>query len=50
MAAHVDAKGLIAQVIFMQAYRWLIERALRRVRAKSWDGEDAIAKNTEKQA
>lgn len=29
------------QVIFMQAYRWLILRALRRVRARDWGPEDA---------
>ncbi|CAL5219959.1 g1893 [Coccomyxa viridis] len=28
-------------VIFMQAYRWLILRALRRVRARDWGPEDA---------
>lgn len=37
------------QVIFMQAYRWLIMRALRRVRARDWGAEEAEVQLREKE-
>ena len=36
------------QVIFMQAYRRLIMRALRRVRARNWGAEEAQMQIREK--
>ena len=39
----------MVQVLFMQAYRWLIQRALRRVRARDWGGEDTKVKSREKE-
>lgn len=33
--------SMTVQVIFMQVYRWLIQRALVRVRSKDWACQDA---------
>ena len=41
-------KGFAVQVVFMQAYRWLIQRALIKVRSKDLGGRDERVQHREK--
>ena len=49
LAIRLNPGVIVMQVIFMQVYRWLILRALRRVRARDWEAEDTTMTGKDKE-